>query len=172
MPWITTGSTPKRQAAVVSPKPSMEFPTSLSVRGVPSAPAIIEQLTAGECRLRSVVFLDLRSVVEFDFGAPDRPRIFVRGQVSSRVPSGPYFAYTISLAPMTARENDELVAAQRRLDEPRPAPRARPALFAVAPAATEAMPANGRPSVQFPIFYRTAFEGPRPGRAASVSATG
>jgi PilZ domain len=99
-------------AASAAPS-SLEFPTTVSARGLAPAQAIIEHLTVSEARLRSVLLFDHNSTVEFSFGLSGRASVIARGRIVSRTQSGPRFIYRVVLDRMSGSEADELARTVR-----------------------------------------------------------
>ena len=154
-----------------SPKAaSLELPTTISARGVRCAPAILESLTQAECRMRSLVLLDLKAAVQFDIPTSGRSPLELNGQITSRISSGPYYAYTVGLIPMPQLELATLARAIERLAHPKVETRNETARFASA--ATELPPRGSAPPTLFSVFYRSDGRGPRVARATRVASSG
>ena len=122
MSWLRSGVATRAQAAELKAPPSLEFPTTVSARGIAPANAVVEQLNTAEARLRTVVFFDHNDVIEFTLGGESEKPIFVRGTVISRANNGPRFIYRLRLDRMSAKEIDGLArrvaASKRALNNP------------------------------------------------------
>jgi len=98
MYWIAKSSkTGKVGEPRTASKGSLESPTIVRARGMAPANAIIEELTASQCRLRSVVFYDINAIVEFEADLPGRSTATISGHVASRVSAPPRFTYCVAL---------------------------------------------------------------------------
>ena len=69
----------------------------VSTGGDGSVMAIIEQITAAECRMRSVTARAVGEIVEFAFAVPGAPQTHLRGKIVSFTQVGPRYVYKISL---------------------------------------------------------------------------
>jgi hypothetical protein len=151
---------------------SLEFPTTVSARGLAPAQAIIEYLTVSEARLRSVLLFDHNSTVEFSFGLSGRATVIARGRIVSRTQKGPRFLYRVVLDRMSASEADELARtvneAHRRTAMSRSLERQVRAL----PTTDGLTRRTVRVSSEFDLQIRTAKEAPKPARCADLSAGG
>src|SRR5215469_4477297 len=87
---------------------SLEMPTTIVARGIAPVKAVIESITATQCRLRAVVLLDRSEVFEFVVNLPGQKPVTARGRVMSCLSKPPRFVYTISLDVMAERHVDEL----------------------------------------------------------------
>jgi hypothetical protein len=87
---------------------SLEYETTVSSRGIAPAHAVIEELGAARCRLRTLVFFDTGDTIEFTYG-PDAA--LVRGTVFSHTTNGARFVYDVGLDRMSAKEMDALARA-------------------------------------------------------------
>jgi hypothetical protein len=179
--WIGTASkktppaaataAPAAKAALAAPS-SLEFPTTVSARGLAPAQAIIEHLTVSEARLRSVLLFDHNSTVEFSFGLSGRPTVIARGRIVSRTQKGPRFIYRVVLDRMSGSEADELA---RTVNEAH----RRTALSKSLERKVRALPTTDgltrrtvRVSSEFELQFRTAKEAFKAARCADVSAGG
>jgi len=144
----------------------------VSSRGLKPAQAVIEHITACECRLRTVIFFDHNAAVEFAFGAQGRPLVMARGRVVSRAQKGPRFTYRVLLERMSASEADELARTVNEVHRRRALSRSLERTIASLPTTESLSRGAVRVSAQFPVEYRTARENLKPGRAADVSAGG
>jgi hypothetical protein len=167
MPWISAAPQNLATATTVA---SLEFVTTVSARGIAPANAVVEYLTASECRFRTVVFFDHADVVEFEFGIG--PSLRVRGSVISRTAKGPRFEYRMRLDRMSAKEIDALAFSitqnHRRQSI---APTNRRAIQQL-PTTERLTRESVRVLAQFPMLYRTAKEDFKPAKAGDVSAGG
>jgi hypothetical protein len=166
MPWISTA--PQKPAA--SPTASLEFVTMVSARGIAPANAVIEHLTASECRFRTVVFFDHGDVIEFEFGI--EPSVLVRGSVASRVAKGPRFEYRMRLDRMSAKEIDMLAVAVTHNHRRQAIARSNQRAIAKLPTTERLTRESVRVLAQFPIAFRTAKEDFRSAKAGDVSTGG
>jgi hypothetical protein len=105
----SAGTVPTQRGSTAAPRrPSLEIPTSVAARGLSPVNAVIEHLTASQCRLRTVVLLDRNEVLAFDVNLPGQKPMTARGRVLSCTSAPPRFIYTISLDVMAERHVDEL----------------------------------------------------------------
>ncbi|MBV8490308.1 MAG: PilZ domain-containing protein [Candidatus Eremiobacteraeota bacterium] len=165
-------SAPTSARESVPSSTSLECATTITARGV-NANAVIEHLTASQCRLRSVVMLDIHAVVEFDVTLPGRPAMAVRGRVAARNRSGPRFSYTVALDRMTTAETDALARSLAHSHRHRVNPRLRSIeTLKDIPVAHGLMRAKLRQASAFTLSFRTAKEGFKTARADNVSTGG
>jgi hypothetical protein len=163
---------PTSHDTVPKSPPSLECATTVVARGV-HANAVIEHVTASQCRLRSVVMLDIHAVVEFDVTLPGRPAMSVRGRIAGRTRSGPRFIYTIALDRMTTTETDAFARGLAQSHRERSNPRLRDLeSFKDLPTPHGLMRAKLRQAAEFSLSYRTPKEGFKTARAANVSTGG
>jgi len=117
MSWISSSpvprvkSEPKERKAPEPPLAGnvLEHETLVNSRNVTGASAIVEYITASQCRLRTVALLARNDTVEFEFGIPGRPQAKAIGRVLSRVPAaGQRFSYIVMLDQMSAAQTDAL----------------------------------------------------------------
>ena len=92
----------------VTLEPSLEMPTTITARGIAPVNAIIERLTATQCRLRAVVLLNHHQVLEFEVNLPGEAPVTVRARVVSCTSKPPRFIYTVSLEDTHERKLDGL----------------------------------------------------------------
>jgi PilZ domain len=92
-----------------APVSSLESPTMISTGGDVSVVAIIEQITATECRLRSVTARAVGEIVEFAFAVPGASQTHLRGKIVSFTQVGPRYVFKISLD--TSAAQAEAIAA-------------------------------------------------------------
>ncbi len=168
MTWIGSGAK-TRAAEAVAPQ-SLELPVSVSARGIAPANAVLEQLTVGECRFRTVVFFDNGDGVEFAYAAATGA-IFVRGSIVSRTTSGPRFVYRMRLDRMSSKEIDQLARAINDNHRRQAAARHAQALNAI-PTTERLTRTSVRVLTQFALQYRTAKDGYRNAKAGNVSSGG
>lgn len=172
MSWIGTASK-KEPPAVASAAPSsIEFPTTVSARGLAPAQAIIEHLTVSEARLRCVLLFDQNSPIEFSFGLSGRPSVIARGRVVSRTQKGPRFIYRIVLDRMSASEADELARTVNEAHRRTALSRSLERSVRNLPTTDGLTRRSVRVSSEFPLQLRTAKEAHKPGRCADISAGG
>jgi hypothetical protein len=164
---------PPKPVAPATPAqaPSLESPIVVRARGMSPANAIVEHVTAHECRLRSVVMFDMGATIEFELSLPDRPTHTILGRIASRTPNGPRFIYKVGLERMSPSQTDELAAtlahthrAQTRLRNV--------ATLKELPTTDGLTRKQLRSEAEFPLQYRTAKEGFRGGKAANISTGG
>jgi hypothetical protein len=169
MPWISTA--PHKPAANASAPASLEFVTMVSARGIAPANAVVEHLTASECRFRTVVFFDHGDVVEFEFGIA--PSVLVRGSVVSRTAKGPRFEYRMRLDRMSAKEIDLLAFAVHENHRRAAVARSNQRTVANLPTTCERLTRSSvRVLAQFDIRYRTAKEDFKAAKAGDLSTGG
>jgi hypothetical protein len=170
--WIGTASKKTPPTAASAAPSSIEFPTTVSARGLAPAQAIIEHLTVSEARLRSVLLFDHNSTVEFSFGLSGRATVIARGRIVSRTQKGPRFIYRVVLDRMSGSEADELARtvneAHRRAAMTRSLERSVKNL----PTTDGLTRRTVRVSSEFELQIRTAKEAAKPGRCADISAGG
>lgn len=169
MPWISTTSATKPTETVSAPA-SLEFATLVSARGIAPANAIVEHLTASECRFRTVVFFDHGDVVEFEFGVD--ASVLVRGSVASRTAKGPRFEYRMRLDRMSAKEIDLLARAVSESQRRQALARSHQRAVAKIPTTERLTRDSVRVLAQFAIQYRTSKEDWRTAKAGNVSSGG
>jgi hypothetical protein len=167
MPWISA-SPPK--PAAPSATASLEFVTTVSARGIAPANAVVEHLTASECRFRTVVFFDHGDVVEFEFGID--PKVLVRGSVASRTAKGPRFEDRMRLDRMSAKEIDMLAFAVTQSHRRQAIARSNQRTIAKLPTTERLTRESVRVLAQFPIAYRTSKEDFKAAKAGDVSTGG
>ncbi|HTU81642.1 MAG TPA: PilZ domain-containing protein [Candidatus Acidoferrales bacterium] len=171
MTWI--GSRTHKRPATAEPASapaSLEFPVSVSARGIAPASAVLEHLTANECRFRTVVFFDPGDGVEFAY-ATSSGQIFVRGSVVARTTSGPRFLYRMRLDRMSSKELDALARAVNE-NHRRAASRNFAQSLNAVPTTDRLTRASVRVVTQFPLVYRTPKDGFRNAKAGNVSSGG
>ncbi len=168
MPWIGTSSSTAR-AVRAEPTVSLEYPTTVSTRGAKPANAVIESITAHECRLRTVVFFDRHEVVEFDFEADGHPGIHACGRVLERVSKGPRFVYRVRLDRMPAAESDALARAVASTHRSQARERSHRRSLAQLPTTEALARSSQRVAADFAVQYRTARERFKAGKAGDVS---
>lgn len=174
MSWI--GNTKQKTSAPKSEQAkaprSLEFPTTVSTRGIAPANCVIEHLTPAECRFRTVVLFEYGEVVEFPFSASSGQRATARGTVVARSQSGPRFIYRVRLDKMSTTEVDELARTMNANYQRQAQARAHEAAIANLPTTERLTRSTVRVVTQFPITYRTPKEDYRQARAGDVSAGG
>jgi hypothetical protein len=170
--WIGTASKKTSPTAAPAAPSSLEFPTTVSARGLAPAQAIIEHLTSSEARLRSVLLFDHNSTVEFSFGLSGRATVIARGRIAARTQKGPRFIYRVVLDRMSPSEADELARtvneAHRRIAMSRSHERTVKNL----PTTDGLTRRTVRVSSEFDLQIRTAKEAAKPARCADISAGG
>ena len=174
MSWI---SNTKQKSIVPKPEPpkaprSLEFPTTVSTRGIAPANCVIEHLTAAECRFRTVVLFEYGDVVEFPFSAAGGQRAIARGTVVARTQSGPRFIYRVRLDKMSPQEVDELARTMNANYQRQAQARSNEAAIRKLPTTERLTRTTVRVVTQFAIIYRTPKEEYRQARAGDVSAGG
>lgn len=174
MSWI--GST-KHKTVATKAEPakaarSLEFPTTVSTRGIAPANCVIEHLTPAECRFRTVVLFEYGDVVEFPFQASSGHRAVARGTVVARAQSGPRFVYRVRLDKMSPQEVDELARTMNANYQRQAQMRTNEAAVRNLPTTERLTRSTVRVVTQFPITYRTPKEDYRQARAGDVSAGG
>jgi hypothetical protein len=175
MSWIGGSTKPKTVAPKAEPPKatrSLEFPTTVSTRGIAPANCVIEHLTAAECRFRTVVLFEFGDVVEFPFTAANGQRAVARGTVVARGQSGPRFVYRVRLDKMTTHEVDELARTMNANYQRQAQMRQQEAAIRNLPTTERLTRSTVRVVTQFPIVYRTPKEDFRQARAGDVSAGG
>lgn len=176
MSWIGNASrkaSPQTAQAAPSTAPSsLEFPTTVSARGLAPAQAIIEHLTVSEARLRSVLLFDHNSTIEFSFGLSGRPTVIARGRIVSRAQTGPRFTYRVVLDRMSGSEADELARTVNEAHRRTAMSRSMERQIKKLPT-TEALTRRSvRVASEFEMQIRTAKESPKSARCADISAGG
>jgi PilZ domain len=167
MPWIS--ASPQKPAAP-SATASLEFVTMVSARGIAPANAVVEHLTASECRFRTVVFFDHGDVIEFEFGI--EPSVLVRGSVASRTAKGPRFEYRMRLDRMSAKEIDLLAFAVTQSHRRQAIARSNQRSISKLPTTERLTRESVRVLAQFPMMFRTSKEDFKPAKAGDVSTGG
>ena len=170
MSWIGVRSDHLGGKSTV-PNISLEHPITVIARGIGPAHAVVEQLNASECRVRSAVWLGRGDAIEFVYHAGSEEAAMVRGTVTSHVAVGTHFVYKVRLNRMSAAELDALAHVvakeQRRLAT------ARSHLVPVdLSAARESKRSAFRVLAPFPIAYRPMRSQFKPAKAENVSAGG
>ncbi|MBV8490307.1 MAG: PilZ domain-containing protein [Candidatus Eremiobacteraeota bacterium] len=169
MPWIGNAQQQSRRNERAAPVASLEHATKISGRGIAPANAVIEHLTAHECRLRTVVFFDNGEHVEFDFVGTDNVCIRARGRVAARVSKGPRFIYKLRLDRMEGHETDALARQIAQLHRKQTTERWHRRSLDALPTTDALARSSPRVPAGFALQYRTARENPKPGRACDVS---
>lgn len=175
MTWIGTNTKQKPAAPKAEPAKaprSLEFPTTVSTRGIAPANCVIEHLTATECRFRTVVLFEFGEVVEFPFQASSGERAIARGTVVARGQSGPRFIYRVRLDKMSIKEVDELARTMNANYQRQAQARTNETAIRNLPTTERLTRSTVRVVSQFPIIYRTPSEDYRQARAGDVSAGG
>ncbi|MBV8155514.1 MAG: hypothetical protein JOY98_13910, partial [Candidatus Eremiobacteraeota bacterium] len=174
MSWIgTTKPKPAAQKPESAKAPrSLEFPTTVSTRGIAPANCVVEHLTAAECRFRTVVLFEHGEVVEFPFTSISGERVTARGTVVGRSASGARFTYRVRLDRMSAQEVDNLARTMSENYRRQAQARNNEDAIANLPTTERLTRSTVRVVSQFPIVYRTPKEDFRPARAGDVSAGG
>jgi hypothetical protein len=151
---------------------SLEFIATVSLRGIAPAHAVIEELTATECRFRTVVHFDVGAPVDLAIDLPAAPRKAVaRGTVLSRKSSSPRFLYSIRLDRMPTDDARDLARTIEDEIRSRSEEAARSAIAAIP--TTERLVRNTvRVTTDFPMLYRTPKSDLKMAHAADVSANG
>src|SRR5580704_13197096 len=167
MPWIS--ASPAKPAASRATA-SLEFVTTVSARGIAPANAVVEHLTASECRFRTVVFFDHGDVIEFEFGI--EPSVLVRGSVVSRTAKGPRFEYRMRLDRMSAKEIDLLAFAVTQSHRRQAIARSNQRTINKLPTTERLTRESVRVLAQFGIMYRTSKDDFKAGKAGDVSTGG
>jgi hypothetical protein len=174
MSWIgstkQTPVTPKAEA-VKAPR-SLEYPTTVSTRGIAPANCVIEQLSAVECRFRTVVLFEQGEVVEFPYNSVSGERTLARGTVVARASSGPRFVYRVRLDKMSPQDVDNLARSMNESYRQQAKARSHEAAIRSLPTTERLTRATVRVVTQFPIVYRTPKEDYRIAKAGDVSAGG
>ena len=144
---------------------SLESPTMLSADGGSPVMAIIEHLTATECRMRSVNQFEIGASAEFSVVVHGVPPIALRGTIETCRPNGPRKIYTLQLE-TSFRQSEAIAFAVRK------------ALARIAARAQDAPSNNGltRASVRIPVdfalSYTQAGSEPRDAQATNISTGG
>lgn len=166
-----TAAAPKAAApAKPAAPPSLESATVVRARGMSPANAIVEHVTATECRVRSVVMFDVGATIEFDLRLPDHDAIAISGRIATRTPAGPRFIYKVGLERMSPKQTDQLAATlanrhrNTRLRDP--------ATLKELPTTDGLTRKQLRLEAEFPMQYRTAKEGFKSAKAANISTGG
>jgi hypothetical protein len=183
MSWFGSSSTkapPQAKAAVKAPAApafpassvSVEFPTTVSARGIAPANAVVEHLTAAECRFRTVVYFDPGDVIEFAFGFSQESKVAVRGKVVTRTSKGPRFIYQMRLEGMPGPDLDRLARTLAECYRRQALTRRHEAMVRNLPTTERLTRSDVRVLARFPMIYRTPKENPRDATAGDVSAGG
>lgn len=153
---------------MVAPDPlvSLEYETTVSARGIAPANAVVEQIDASQCRLRTIVLFDPGDSIEFALARSGGGEAAVRGTVATRLSKGPRFVYIIRLDRMSAKEIDALNETLDDLDESAAEPE-------IQPASPDGLTrASLRVPVNFDITFRTPAIDFRPAKAIDISTSG
>jgi len=174
MRWIASPSgqsaPPHVQPAAQAPAASIEYPSRVSARGVAPGQAVIEQLSATECRFRTVLFFVPNDVVELEFGNGTATN--VRGRILSRLSIGPRFSYRITLDIMSARETDTLARALATTYRRDAMSRSLDRLKTSISTTDQPTRTSHRVVAQFPLLYRCGSEAFKSASAGDISASG
>jgi hypothetical protein len=172
--WI--GNASKKTTPATAPSTaaaSLEFPTTVSAKGLAPAQAIIEHLTVSEARLRSVLLFDHNSTLEFSFGLSGRPTVIARGRVVSRTQKGPRFLYRVVLDRMSASEADELARTVNEAHRRAALSRSLERSIRNIPTTDGLTRRSVRVSSEFELQFRTPKEASsKPARCCDISAGG
>ncbi|HTU71306.1 MAG TPA: PilZ domain-containing protein [Candidatus Baltobacteraceae bacterium] len=76
---------------------SLEAPTMVTIGGAPAVMAIIEHLSASECRMRSVKLFDFGARIEFNAVLSGSQPIPLVGVIASHKQNGARYAYVVGL---------------------------------------------------------------------------
>lgn len=171
MTWFSSQATSSKETAS-KPAVSLEFATTVSSRGIAPANAIIERLSASECRLRTVVFFETSDVVEFRFGLPPAEKVYVRGTVVARTSKGPRFVYDLRLDRMSAKEIDELARRVAECQRRMAAARSHEETINKLPTTEQLIRSSVRVMATFPLQYRTPKAPAKQAKAGDVSMGG
>lgn len=110
----------RNMTLVESASGSLECPTMIKSAAREPAMAIIEMLTAQECRFRSIVGFEIGETVAFDLALHGAPRVVIRGRVTSRAKNGPRTSCVVAIdgsqsdVPSDIREAAEMALSQAR----------------------------------------------------------
>jgi hypothetical protein len=144
---------------------SLEVPTMVSAGGGSAVMAIIETLTAAECRMRSVNTFPIGARIEFELAIHGTPSMVLQGTITSIKQNGPRFSYVVSLHP-TPQQAEAMLRAVERAH-----PRA-------APPAADVKTDNGLTRASIRVPFDVEFQYARPGgpartaRAVNISTGG
>jgi hypothetical protein len=173
MSWIGKPITQWRPPVLKAvPTTSLEYATVVSVRGIAPANAIVEYLTAAQCRLRTIVFFEVGECVEFPFGLPKAKKILVRGDVISRTANGPRFIYRLHLDGANAEDVDDAVQEVAAFQRHSAATESREDPLVRLRTTEQLTRSSVRVPATFPIEYRTPNQGTRPAKAGDLSIDG
>lgn len=76
---------------------SLEVPTMVGVDGRSPVMAMIENLSAAECRMRSVNVFAIGAHIAFELAIHGTPTLVLQGTIGSIKQNGPRFSYVVSL---------------------------------------------------------------------------
>jgi hypothetical protein len=173
MTWFGATKTQERGAEPSKAPPSLEFPVSVSARGIAPANAILEHVSVSECRFRTVVLFDTGDGVEFAFGGQQGGTSYVRGSIVSRKANGPRFVYQMRLDRMSSKEIDELARTINENHRRSAAARSHEQALRTLPSTADRLTRSSiRVVTQFTVVYRTPKEPYRQGKAGDVSSGG
>jgi hypothetical protein len=134
--------------------------------------AVIEHISATECRLRSVMFFEQGSVLSFDFVISGKTVVHLHGRVVARASNGPRFNYRLMLDRTTPQETDELARMLAQAHQRKAKARSLERAIASIPTTDGPARKSLRVMTKFPVQYRSAKEDFREGKALDVSSGG
>jgi hypothetical protein len=144
---------------------SLELPTMLSAGGGALVMAIIEHLTATECRIRSVNPFEVGESAEFTVVIRGASPLPLRGTIATCRPSGPRKIYTIQLETSTI-EGIAIGQAVKKVQTRVAAKSQDP------PSDNGLTRASVRIPVDFALTYTQVGSGPRDAQATNISTGG
>ncbi len=177
MPWLRT-STQQRIATGNRRRHfrhSMELPIAVSARGM-SAPiyAVLIDLSATGCRVRSLILLDRERVIEFKLQRAGYPALPLLGRIVSRTTptSGAAFEYGVAFEELTARDVEQLNREVSELQRRAAAARAQEAQANRTPQDRSQRRKAVRAMTSFPLRFRCEGRASIIGQATDVGAGG
>ncbi|MBV8531663.1 MAG: hypothetical protein JO104_10125, partial [Candidatus Eremiobacteraeota bacterium] len=148
-----------------------EFETVVRAKGT-AANAVVENISALECRFRSTALFEVNLPVEFEVQLPGQPVLSVRGRVVSRTTVHPRFVYTVALDRMTDRETDDLATSLAHSHRTNARTRMRDISTLGEMPVPQGLRQRQRISAEFSMQYRTSKDGFKAAKAANLSTGG
>jgi hypothetical protein len=144
---------------------SLEVPTMVNEgQGARSVMAIIEHLSAAECRMRSVHGFPIGAQLEFTLSVHGAPAVPLRGKIAASKQNGPRYAYVVAL--QNAGEHSEAIA------KANDAARARATAQADVKSIEGLTRSSVRVPVDFPLRYKQLGAQARRAHAINISSGG
>jgi c-di-GMP-binding flagellar brake protein YcgR len=177
MVWLARTPTQERGNQRGSYRQSIELPIAVSVRGLPAAVyGTLINISESGCRLRSLILLDRKRLVEFTLTRSGSIPLTLRGRVLSRATpqSDAGYEYGVEFEDLGSSQREsllrEIAEMQRRAAAARVA--ARESAKQHASTSGKQRRTSLRTMVPFPVRYRRASYSACSGEASDISAGG